>query len=33
MGTAVAQWLSCCATNRNHAGSIEDGVIGIFIDI
>ena len=30
VGTAVAQWLSCCATNRKVAGSIPDGVIGIF---
>ena len=30
MGTAVAQWLRCCATNRKFAGSIPDGVIGIF---
>ena len=29
-GTAVAQWLSCCATNRKVAGSIPAGVIGIF---
>ena len=29
-GTAVAQWLRCCATNRKIAGSIPDGVIGIF---
>ena len=29
-GTAVAQWLRCCATNRNVAGSIPDGVTGIF---
>ena len=29
-GTAVAQWLMCCATNRKVAGSISDGVIGIF---
>ena len=29
-GTAVAQWLRRCATNRNVAGSIPDGVIGIF---
>ena len=29
-GTAVAQWLRCCATNREVAGSISDGVIGIF---
>ena len=30
LGTAVAQWLRCCATNRKVAGSISDGVIGIF---
>ena len=30
MGTAVAQWLRCCATNRKVAGSILAGVIGIF---
>jgi len=30
MGTAVAQWLRCCATNQNVAGLIPDGVIGIF---
>jgi hypothetical protein len=30
VGTAVAQWLRCCATNRKMAGSIPDGVIGIF---
>jgi len=30
LGTAVAQWLRCCDTNRNVAGSIPDGVIGIF---
>ena len=29
-GTAVAQWLRCCATNRNVTGSIPDGVTGIF---
>jgi len=29
-GIAVAQWLRCCATNRKVAGSIPDGVIGIF---
>ena len=29
-GTAVAQWLRCCATNREFAGPIPDGVIGIF---
>jgi hypothetical protein len=28
-GTAVAQWLRYCATNRKVAGSIPDGVIGI----
>jgi amino acid permease len=33
MGTAVAQWLRYCATNQKVAGSIPDGVIGIFIDI
>ena len=30
MGTAVAQWLRCCATNRKVACSIPAGVIGIF---
>ena len=30
MGTAVAQWLRCCATNRKVAGSIPHDVIGIF---
>ena len=29
-GTAVAQCLRCCATNRKVAGSIPAGVIGIF---
>jgi len=29
-GTAVAQWLRCCATNRKVAGSNPAGVIGIF---
>ena len=29
-GTVVAQWLRCRATNRKVAGSIPDGVIGIF---
>jgi len=33
MGTAVAQWLSCCATNRKVAGSITVGVSGFFIDV
>ena len=32
-GTAVAQWLRCCATYRKAAGSIPAGVSGIFIDI
>jgi len=26
MGTAVAQWLRCCATNRDVAGSIPDDI-------
>jgi len=30
LGTAVAQWLRCYATNRKVAGSIPVGVIGIF---
>jgi len=29
-GTAMEQWLRCCATNRKIAGSIPDGIIGIF---
>jgi hypothetical protein len=29
MGTAVAQWLRYCATNRMVAGSFPDGVNGI----
>ena len=29
-GTAVAQLLRCCATNRNVVGSIPDSVIAIF---
>jgi len=33
MGTAVAQWLRCCATNQKVAGSIPAGVSGFFIDI
>ena len=33
MGTAVAQWLRCCAINRKVAGSIPAGVSGFFIDI
>jgi len=32
-GTAVAQWLRYCATNRKADGSIPDGVSGFFIDI
>jgi len=32
-GTAVAQSLRCCATNRKVAGSIPTGVSGFFIDI
>jgi len=32
LGTAVAQWLRCCATNRKVAGSIPDGVSGFFVD-
>ena len=33
MGTAVAQWLRCCATNLKVAGSIPASVSGFFIDI
>jgi len=29
-GSAVAQWLRYCATNRKVTGSIPDGVIEIF---
>ena len=32
-GTAVAQWLRCCATNGKVDGSIPAGVRGPFIDI
>ena len=32
-GTAVAQWLRFCATNRKVTGSIPAGVSGFFIDI
>ena len=32
-GTAVAQWLRCCATNWKVAVSIPAGVSGFFIDI
>ena len=31
-GTAVAQWLRCCATNRKVTGSIPASVSGFFID-
>ena len=31
LGTAVTEWLRCCATNRKVVGSIPDGVIGIFL--
>ena len=33
VGTAVAQWLRRCATNRKVAGSIPAGVSGFFIAI
>ena len=33
IGTAVAQWLRCCATNRKVAGSIPAGISGFLIDI
>ena len=29
-GTAVAQWLRCCANNRKVAGSIPAGANGFF---
>jgi len=32
-GTAVAQWLRCCATNQKVTGSIPAGVSGFLIDI
>ena len=32
-GTSVAEWLSCCATNRKVAVSIPAGVSGFLIDI
>ena len=32
MGTAVAQWLRCCVTNRKVAGSMP-AVSGFFVDI
>jgi len=31
MGTAVAQWLRCCATNQKVVVSIPAGVSGFFI--
>ena len=33
LGTAAAQWLRCCATNRKNAVSIPAGVSGFFIEI
>jgi len=33
LGTAVAQWLRCCATNRKVAAPIPAGVSGFFFDI
>ena len=30
-GTAVAQWLRCCATNRKVAGSIPARVIALWL--
>ena len=33
VGTAVAQWLRCCATNRKVDGSIPPDVSRFFIDI
>jgi len=33
MGTAVAQWFRCCATNQKVVGSIPAAVSGFFIDI
>ena len=32
-GTAVAQWVMCCVTNRKVVGSIPAVVSGFFIDI
>ena len=32
-GTAVSQWLRCCATNLKVDGPIPAGVNGFFIDI
>ena len=33
LGTAVAQWLRCCATNRKVAGSIPANISVFFIDM
>jgi len=33
LGTAVAQWLRCCVTNRKVPGLIPAGVSEFFIDI
>ena len=33
MGTGVAQWIRCCATNLKVAGSIPAGVSGFFVGI
>jgi len=33
MGTAIVQWLRCCATNRKVAVSIPAVVSGFFMDI
>ena len=33
LGTAVAQWLRCCAINRKVAGFIPTGALEFFIDI
>ena len=33
LGTAVAKWSRCCATNRKAAGSIPASASGFFIDI
>jgi len=33
VGTAAAQCLRCCSTNRKVAGSIPAGFSGFFIDI
>jgi len=33
LGTAVAQWLRCCATHRKVTGSIPANVSGFFFDI